>query len=187
MIYKRHIKEHKIITRGSWQYWGLMKRNDWSVLENEHYLQHYYLWSRASGKWSGSRTNHFIFVNKLNQFIKSDWSFWTSSRLEQHRSTSYSIKSHFQTPDSHSSWKWDTVAAYLILWWWMVPQTVPERRKRLDSNRRPMSRWYSQVWTEHLNEGTKWTFLWLLIVYVKRRADEVHFICFRHAKNPYFT
>ncbi len=56
---------------------------------------------------------------ELNQFIKSDWSFWTSSRLEQHRSTSYSIKSHFQTPDSHSDWKWDTVAAYLILWWWM--------------------------------------------------------------------
>ncbi len=31
-------------------YWGLMKRNDWSVQETEHYLQHYYLQSRASSK-----------------------------------------------------------------------------------------------------------------------------------------
>ncbi len=71
-----------------------------------------------------------------------------------------------------------------------VPQTVIELRKQFDSDRRPMSRWYAHVWTEHLHEGTKLKFLWFLIVYVKRWADEdklVHFICFRHVKHPHFT
>ncbi len=31
-----------------------------------------------------------------------------------------------------------------------------------------MSSWYEHVWTEHLNEGAKWMFLWFLIVYVKK-------------------
>ncbi len=31
-------------------------------------------------------------MNKLNQFTKSDWIIWNGSRLEQHRSTTYSIK-----------------------------------------------------------------------------------------------
>ncbi len=53
----------------------------------------------------------------LNWFTKSNWIVWNSLQLEQHRSTSYSIKTHFQTPESHSYSKWAKIAAYLILRW----------------------------------------------------------------------
>ncbi len=43
--------------------------------------------------WSGS-------------FWLTSWIVWNSLWLEQHRSTSYSIYTHFQTSDSHSDWKW---------------------------------------------------------------------------------
>ncbi len=54
----------------------------------------------------------------------------------------------------------------------------------------PMSHWYEHVWTEHLNEGAKYKFLWFLIVYVKMLADEdkfIHFLCFRHVEQTSFT
>ncbi len=40
-----------------------------------------------------------------------------------------------------------------------------------DSDRRPMSHWYTHAWTEHLNKGAKLK-LWLLMVYVIRLVDE---------------
>ncbi len=41
-----------------------------------------------------------------------------------------------------------------------------------DLDQRPMGRWYVNAWTKHLNEGVKLMFIWFLIVYVKRWADE---------------
>ncbi len=81
----------------------------------------------------------------VESFTKSDWSIWNSARFQQHR--------------SYSDWKWAKIAAYLILWWMNsfsapVPPTVIELRKQFDSNWRPMSLLYAQVWTEHL-KGTK--------------------------------
>ncbi len=64
-----------------------------------------------------------------------------------------------------------------------VPPTVTELSKQFDSDRRLMSRWYEHVWTQHLNEGAEWRFLWFLIVYVKRWADEDYFICSLYALN----
>ncbi len=87
--------------------------------------------------------------------------------------------------------KMSITAVYLILWgmnWFNT--TVTELSKQFDSDRRPMSRWYVHAWTKRLNEGVKWMFIWFLVVYVKRWADEdyfIHFVCFRHAKHRRFT
>ncbi len=82
-----------------------------------------------------------------------------------------------------------------VLWWInscsaSVPPPVTEVRKQFDSDLRPMSRWYAHVWTELLNEAEKVTFLWFLMVYVKRWTDQdyfVHLICSKHAKHPHVT
>ncbi len=146
-------------------YWGLMKRNDWSVQETQHYLQHYYLLPRASDKQSGvmssSRTNHsfepVLFGEldepvqiSLNQNSLSD--AWQSLRLEMSRNT----------------------AVYLILWWmnWFsapVPPTVTELSKQFDSDRRQIRVWYVHTWTESLNERF---YGFSLFMWWKRWANE---------------
>ncbi len=146
-------------------YWGLMKWNDRSVQETQHYLLHYYLLPRASGKqsgvMSGSWTNHSfepvlfgeldeLVQISLNQNSLSD--AWLSLRLEMSRNT----------------------AVYLILWWmiWFsapVPPTVTELSKQFDSDRRQIRVWYVHTWTESLNERF---YGFSLFMWWKRWANE---------------
>ncbi len=124
-VKKKHIRQHKINTRApddilrSYEVKQSVCERNWTsfitllaVIQSlRHTVRSDVRFTSESFFWTGS------FSELMNQFIKSDWSVWNSLQLEQHRSTSYSIKTHFQTPDSHSDSKWAKTAVNLILWW----------------------------------------------------------------------
>ncbi len=122
-------------------YWWLIKRNNRSVQEIIYNIITCNPEPQANClEWCPVHEriillNRFFLVSYLNKFNKLDWSIWISSWLEQLRSTSYSIQTHFWTPDSQSDWKWAEITAYMIQWWmnWFstpVPSTVTELRKQ---------------------------------------------------------
>ncbi len=98
------------------QYCGLMKWNDWPVLETEHYLQHY----KRSGVMSCSRNNHSF---ELILFWWTSWISspnWTEPSETARPAQIYKLlhqNSHLDVSDSHFSSKWAKIVAYLILWW----------------------------------------------------------------------
>ncbi len=112
--------------------------------------------------WSDVRfTNKFFWTGSFQ------WTRWTSSNQN-------SLSDAWQSLQLEMS---QNTAVYLILWWMNgfsapVPPTVTELSEQFDSDRRPMSCWYVHSRTESLNPSSKSKFLWFLMVYVKRWANE---------------
>ncbi len=59
-----------------------------------------------SGLWTNHSFELILLVNWINQFTQLYWTVWNSSRLEQHRSTSYSIKTPFR-PKYQCVWSYN--------------------------------------------------------------------------------
>ncbi len=111
---KKPIKEHKINTHGSWRYTEVLWRNMIGLCKKLNIIFNIITCNpelQSDGSERIIILNQFFLVNWMNQFTKTDWTVWNSSRLKQQRSTSHSIKTHFQMPDSHSESKGAKIVA----------------------------------------------------------------------------
>ncbi len=132
--------------------------------------------------------NRFFLVHYLNQFTKSDWTNWSSSRLEQHRSTITQSKLFFWHAWQSLRLERAKVLAYLFLWCRFL---LTHSALQLLHNNIKLNWGKCLTPTE---EPDVWTLqmkvLMVFMVYVKRWANEdqfIHFICFRQVQHLLFT
>ncbi len=105
-------RTHKINTRRSWRYMEVLWSEMISLCKKLNTIYNFFTCNPDETNHSFKPVRFSELLELVHQIKLKHLKLFSAEAAQI-----YSIKTHFQTPDSHADSKWAQIPAYLILWW----------------------------------------------------------------------